>query len=266
MRITSPFALKQLTGIFNDNRYFDVVAEYAKADPDDILIRVTVANRGPEPATLHLLPTLWYRNTWIWGCKHEGCWVRPTLKLASDGMVEGDHANFGRHFLLAEGAPRFLFTENETNMRRLFGVDNWTPYAKDAFHEYLIAGRTAAVNPKLTGTKLAAHYRLDVPAGDQVMVRLRLANTRSTGFSDFDRLFAERIREADEFFAARLPATLTAEEGNVVRRVMPGCCGQNSSTITLCATGSTAIRSSRLRPPAGSRAAMRSGNTSTTAT
>jgi hypothetical protein len=210
------------TGIFNDNRYFDVVAEYAKADPDDILIRVTVANRGPERAILHLLPTLWYRNTWIWGCKHEGCWVRPILKLASDGTVEGNHVNFGRHFLLAEGAPRFLFTENETNMRKLFGVENWTPYAKDAFHEYLIAGRTAAVNPKLTGTKFAAHYQLDVPAGDQVVARLRLASTRPAGFSDFDRLFAERIREADEFFAARLPVTLTAEERNVVRQGYAG--------------------------------------------
>lgn len=210
------------TGIFNENRYFDVFAEYAKAGPDDILIRITVANRGPDPATLHLLPTLWYRNTWTWGCKHEGCWIRPHLKPAGDGMLEGEHVNFGRHYLLAEGAPAFLFTENETNTRKLYGADNWTPYTKDAFHEYLVNGRAGAVNPQPTGTKAAALYRLEVPAGGQAVVRLRLANTRPAGFADFDAVFTARIREADEFFAATLPAGLTPEERNVARQGYAG--------------------------------------------
>src|SRR5262249_9607715 len=138
------------TAIFDDNRYFDVQVEYAKADPDDILIRIGIMNRGPETAALHLLPTLWYRNTWIWGCKHEGCWVRPNLKLVDGSSLQGDHVAFGKHFLVAgpgpEGqAPELLFTENETNSRKLFGTESWTPYAKDAFHEYLIQGRTEAV-------------------------------------------------------------------------------------------------------------------------
>ncbi len=113
------------TGIFEGSRYFDILAEYAKADPDDILVRITVANRGPEPAPLWLLPTLWYRNTWIWGCKHDGCWVRPTLKATSDSAMQGDHADFGRHYFLAgpgpdSKPPQLLFTGNETNTRKLY--------------------------------------------------------------------------------------------------------------------------------------------------
>src|SRR5208282_1263563 len=121
--------------------------EYAKAGPDDLLIRITAANRGPEAATVHLLPTLWYRNTWVWGCKHEGCWIKPTLKLEADGSITGDHVNFGKHRFWAAGKPNWLFTENETNSQKLFGADNWTPYVKDAFHEYVVQGNTAAVNP-----------------------------------------------------------------------------------------------------------------------
>ncbi len=149
------------TGVFDGDRYFDVFVEYAKAAPDDLLIRITVANRSPEAATLHLLPTLWYRNTWVWGCKHEGCWIRPRIQAAGDWALATDHATFGRHALAAGPdpagrAPRWLFTENETNVRRLFGADNGTPYVKDAFHEYLVHNRTDAVNPKPTGTKVAA--------------------------------------------------------------------------------------------------------------
>ena len=135
------------TGVFDEDRYFDVFAEYAKADPDDILIRITVANRGPEAATLHLLPTLWFRNTWIWGCRHEGCWIKPRMQaLARTRWSRPSTSTFGSHVFAAgpgpDGAPPLLlFTENETNTRKLFGADNRTPYVKDAFHEYLVHGR-----------------------------------------------------------------------------------------------------------------------------
>ncbi|HWI59171.1 MAG TPA: glucosidase, partial [Bacillota bacterium] len=219
------------TGIFDENRYFDVLAEYAKAGPDDILIRITVTNRGPESAPLDLLPTLWYRNTWIWGCKHEGCWVRPTLKATAEGALQGDHVNLGRHYFVAgpglEGQPsQFLFTENETNTRRLYGVDNWTPYVKDAFHEFLIHGRSEAVNPKPTGTKAAALYRLQLPPQGQVSLRLRLSmqplSPQASLGTEFDRVFAARVREADAFYAERLPQGLTAGQCQIARQAYAG--------------------------------------------
>ena len=189
------------TGVFDENRYFDVFAEYAKADPDDIFIRLTVINRGPVAAPLHLLPTLWYRNTWVWGCRHEGCWIKPRLALEPDGSVSGDHVSFGKHRLVASGQPEWWFTENETNTRRLWGVENWTPYVKDAFHEYLIHGRRDAIHPRQTGTKAAAHYRLRLPPGGQAVVTLRLSRPEAEP-QDAPAVFAARRREADEFFAA----------------------------------------------------------------
>jgi hypothetical protein len=219
------------TGVFDEDRYFDVFAEYAKADPDDILIRITVANRGREAATLHLLPTLWYRNTWIWGCKHEGCWIKPSIQATGDSTLQTDHVSFGRHgFAAGPGpdgkAPQFLFTENETNTRRLFGVDNWTPYVKDAFHEYLVQGQSGSVNPKQIGTKVAALYRLEIPAEGEVAVRLRLAarelSTRDDLGGECDRVFVDRRREADEFYAERLPKELTEEHRCVVRQAYAG--------------------------------------------
>ena len=219
------------TGVFDGNRYFDVFAEYAKAAPDDLLIRITVANRSREAAALHLLPTLWYRNTWIWGCKHEGCWIKPRIEAAGDWALATDHVTFGRHTLVAgpdpNGAPpRWLFTENETNTRRLFGADSWTPYVKDAFHEYLVRGRTDAVNPRSVGTKVAALYRLDVPAGGEVSVRLRLTAQSAVESPDlregFDEVFRDRTREADEFYAHRLPPGLSDDERRVVRQAYAG--------------------------------------------
>ncbi len=219
------------TGVFNDNRYFDVFAEYAKAGPDDILIRITVANRGPEAATLHVLPTLWYRNTWIWGCRHEGCWVKPRLSVVGDSAVEGDHVNFGKHYFVAghgpnQKAPELLFTENETNMKRLHDTDNYTPYVKDAFHEYVVHGQTDAVNPKQVGTKVAAHYKLEIAAGGEVVLRFRLSNqsltTQNNLGQEFDDVFVARIREADEFHAAHVPATLSVTEQNIVRQAYAG--------------------------------------------
>jgi hypothetical protein len=219
------------TGVFNDNRYFDVFAEYAKAGPDDILIRITVANRGPETATLHLLPTLWYRNTWIWGCKHDGCWIKPRISAAGDSTVQGEHVNFGKHWLVAgpgpdNKAPQFLFTDNETNTKELFGTDNYTPYVKDAFHEYVVHGKPDAVNPNPVGTKVAAHYTLEIPAGKEVVLRLRVSNQqltlqKSLG-QEFDDAFAARRREADEYYSTLIPSSLSSAETNVVRQAYAG--------------------------------------------
>jgi hypothetical protein len=219
------------TGIFDGNCYFDVLAEYAKASPDDILIRITAANRGPEPATLYLLPTLWYRNTWIWGCRHEGCWVRPNIRELGDGNLETDHVSFGRHYFVAATGPdgkppQSLFTENETNTRKLFGVDSWTPYTKDAFHAYLIHGQADAVNPRQVGTKAVAVYRLEVPSQGEVTVRFRLANHKlfpgSSLGEEFEGVFKDRLREAEEFYSERIPQALTEDQRLVVRQAYAG--------------------------------------------
>ncbi len=158
------------TGVFDGGRYFDVFAEYAKASPDDILIRITVANRGPEAATLHLLPTLWFRNTWSWGRSGEGYPPKPVITPDGHGGVVAEHPTLGRFALavgrdLAGRSPELLFTENETNAARIFGSVNAALSVKDAFHEYLVGGRSAAVNPGRVGTKVAAYYRLEIRGG-----------------------------------------------------------------------------------------------------
>jgi hypothetical protein len=218
-------------GVFDQERYFDVTVEYAKSAPDDILIQITVINRGPEAAALHLLPTLWYRNTWIWGCKHDGCWVRPNLKKTGPRMIQGDHVNFGSHCFIVDampegGDPELLFTENETNTRKLFGSDSWTPYFKDAFHEYLIQKRREAVNPNAVGTKMAAVYPLRLNPGEQKTVRMRLANTQLSLESDlgaaFDSLLGERVRETDAFYEEHLAPSLTPDHREVARQAYAG--------------------------------------------
>ncbi len=164
------------TGIFDDSRYFDVFAEYAKGGPNDILVQITIANRGPDAAEIYLLPTIWFRNTWIWGCRHEGCSLKPTIVKAGAAALATSHETLGR-FQVAFGpthdgaAPQLLFTENETNTKQLHGVDQYTPYVKDAFHRYLIDGQTEAVAPSGKGTKAAAVYHLSIPAGEQRVVR-----------------------------------------------------------------------------------------------
>jgi len=212
------------TGIFDDNRYFDVTAEYAKASPDDILIKITVANRGPEAATLHLLPTLWFRNTWSWGRIGEGYWAKPAMRLLGDGSVAAEHSSLGKMYLFAEGSPEFLFTENETNCRRLFGAASPNLYFKDAFHEYVIHRRADAVNPALVGTKASPYYRLEVPAQSDVVVRLRLTQYASQHPFDaeFDRTVAARINEADDFYAARIPSELDAQQRSAMRQAYAG--------------------------------------------
>ncbi len=214
------------TGVFDGDRYFDVFAEYAKASTDDILIRITVVNRGPDPATLHLLPTLWFRNTWSWdhGVK------RPTLSREAGGVgaacILVEHQGLGRPYrLYCEGDPGLVFTDNETNQRRLYRAENGNRFVKDAFHEYLIHGRTEAVNPALEGTKAAAHYRLAVAPGQQQVVRLRLRDgaPAATPLGDaFDRVFGQRQREADEFYATVIPATLGEDAQRVMRQALGG--------------------------------------------
>src|SRR6266550_707618 len=209
------------TGVFDEQRYFDVFAEYAKADVDDVLVRITVANRGPEAATLHLLPTLWFRNTWSWGRDGEGYWPKPSIRRSGPASMVAKHTGLGRYTLDADvpeagPAAEQLFTGNETNLTRLFDSPNPQPYVKDAFHRAIVEGDGSAVNPAGEGTKAAFHYVLTVPAGGERVVRLRLreaAKTRSAPFGErFDRVFQERLAEADEFYAERVPAGATAQE------------------------------------------------------
>ena len=215
------------TGIFDDDRYFDVFVEYAKGAPEDLLIRISVANRGKEAAQLHLLPTLWFRNTWSWS---SGA-AKPSLRNSGNSpgvsAVLASHGELGDRELRCEGTPALLFTENETNHQRLFGTANATPYVKDAFHEYLIERRKEAVNPAQTGTKAAAHYPFEVPGGATVTIRLRLVDTGPRGTpalfgSAFDELFALRLREADEFYQAITPAALNADQASVMRQALAG--------------------------------------------
>jgi hypothetical protein len=219
------------TGVFDGGRYFDVLAEYVKAAPDDILIRITVGNRGPDPARLHLLPTLWFRNTWSWGRPTEDGDGKPRIERAPDGGLLATHVTLGRFRLVAApgpgGAePPWLFTENETNAERLFDAPDPTPCVKDAFHAYVIHGRAGAVNSQGVGTKAAAHYVLDVPAGAEVVVQLRLfpdGQGPARPFADdFEQTFAQRLREADEFYAARVPESLPDEARRVARQAYAG--------------------------------------------
>jgi hypothetical protein len=211
------------TGIFDDNRYFDIFVEYAKATCEDILIRISVANRGPEPARIHLLPTVWFRNTWSWG--HDV--PRPSLRRCNDSpaVIELNEPDYGRRWLIGEGAPELLFTENETNARRLYGASDGTPYAKDGINDYLVAGADGAVNPAKTGTKAAAHYALTVEPGETVVIHMRLADsTAGAGIFDaeFDRIFAERQDEADEYYSTIIPQDLSPDAQNVMRQSFAG--------------------------------------------
>jgi hypothetical protein len=219
------------TGIFNENHYFDVFIEYTKADADDILIRITAFNRGPEAADLYILPTIWFRDMWSWGWEHEKM-ERPSLKeISSEENVkwmEVNHETLGKYLFACEGADELLFTENETNSERLFGSPNATLYVKDAFHEYVIYGRKEAVNPEGVGTKGAAVYRRLLGAGESVSVRLRLMKAeqvtgeREAVFTSFDEIFAKRQAEADEFYADLQPSSLSEDECNVQRQVFAG--------------------------------------------
>ena len=220
------------TGVFDDDRYFDVFVEYAKESPEDILIQITVHNRGPEAAELHMLPMLWFRNQWSWSFKAE----RPALHqincAAGHRTVEATAPKLGPRYLYCEGDVPLLFTENETNTQRIFGVPNRTPYVKDGINDYVVNGQAAAVNPERKGTKVAAHYRLAVGPGQSQVVRLRLSDVAPAALaigngqgplgSHFDDVMQTRRREADEFYGSVIPASLSADQANVMRQALAG--------------------------------------------
>ncbi|HEY1897173.1 MAG TPA: glucosidase, partial [Terracidiphilus sp.] len=207
------------SGIFDDDRYFDVFTEYAKASPEDILIRITVHNRGPEAAEIHVLPNLWFRNTWSWGHGNP----KPNLRRTSNGAIVATHPTLADCTLQCDGKPKLLFTENESNASRLWGQSNPSPFVKDAFHEYVIRGNKDAVNPDNTGTKAAAHYVLQVPGEGHAEVRLRLSATPpADAFSDFDKIFTARLADADEFYNRITPQSLSEDERRVHRQALAG--------------------------------------------
>ena len=240
------------TGVFAENRYFDVFVEYAKADAEDILIKITVVNRGPAAAELHLLPKLTFRNTWSWGRDLRRPSARKAAVMPGCVSVELDHHQYGKRWLIAAGSPSLLFTENETNRERLFGAPNRSPYVKDAFHEYLVRGRHDRVNPEQEGTKVAAHYHFLLEAGEKQTIKLRLTDisplagigpdapmvgaisgpahaesepgvpgTAEFG-AGFESLLARRKEEAEEFYESRIPRQLSPDAKNVMRQAFAG--------------------------------------------
>ena len=237
------------TGVFDENRYFDVFVEHAKASAEDILINITVTNRGPAEADLSILPTIWFRNTWSWGRDD----YRPALRaiqqlgipkeygIPGSAIIEVEHKAYGKHWLLCEGEPELLFTENETNARKLFGGENRAPYVKDGINDYVVHGKREAVNPDKTGTKASTLYRLRVAPGATATLRLRLtdqepkiarrsaprlviAATPQTELlgQNFDSILAIRRAEADEFYAKRAPTGLSEDTKNVQRQAFAG--------------------------------------------
>jgi hypothetical protein len=216
------------TGVFDEDRYFDVFVEYAKATAEDILIQITVWNRGPEAATLHVLPTVWFRNEWSW---EEGT-PRPELRQQGNSAIAISHAVLGERFFYADGAKELLFTENETNTERLFGSPNRTSYVKDGINNYIVHGHKDAVNPERKGTKAAAHYSLEIAAGGSHVLRLRLSDVAATATvkknqaaqfrSGFDTFMTARKQEADEFYQSVIPPSLNADQANVMRQALAG--------------------------------------------
>jgi len=212
------------TGVFDDDRYFDVFVEYAKASPEEILIQISVCNRGPAAASLHVLPTVWFRNTWSWSKTAPS---RPGLAQLDDRAVRASHPDLGERYLYCDRAVPWLFTENETNTERLFNVPNRSPYVKDAIDACIVHGRASAVNPGKTGTKVAAHYDLTIPAGGVQVLRLRLTDQQLSVPQDafgsrFDETLDTRRREADEFYAAILPAQASEDTRLVMRQAFAG--------------------------------------------
>ena len=240
------------TGVFEDNRYFDVFVEYAKTDVEDILIKITAWNRGAEAAPLHLLPTVWFRNTWSWGKDLR----RPSARRAPDTpgslCTELEHWQYGKRWLLSAGNPEFLFTENETNYEKIFKYRNRTPYVKDGFHNYLVHGNKAAVNPQHSGTKMAAHYPVNIGPGQSVTIKLRLTDLDPLGGMDsnspmvgtitgpaheerapgvpgtndfgdgYEAIFALRQKEAAEFYDSRISKDLSDDARHVMRQAYAG--------------------------------------------
>ncbi len=220
------------TGVFKDDRYFDIFVEYAKDGPEDILVQITAANRGPEAAELHLLPTLWFRNDWSsWIAESNRASTKPNLKqiktTADTTAVAAAHPMLGEFILSCEGEVPLLFTENETNHERLFGQKNESPHVKDGINDYVVEGKQAAVNPDKTGTKVAAHYQTNVAAGQTKVFRMRLSKSspeqKGKSFAkQFDEVFADRLREADEFYKSVTPSSLSEDAAKVMRQAIAG--------------------------------------------
>ena len=222
------------TGAFADDRYFDIVAEYAKNSPNDILIRITATNRGPETASLHLLPTLWFRNTWSFGKSGEGYWPKPRISKLSAGQLESDHASLGRfRFFAAEdngNAPMFVFTDNETNYKKLFGQEIEDPYVKDSFHDFVINGDSSGVHPAQTGTKAAAVYAMELAAGESRTFQFRLVAENEMDSDKpeemlgaaFDSTFAKRIAETNAYYEAVLSQWTDKSEKAIARQGFAG--------------------------------------------
>ena len=221
------------TGAFNENRYFDVFVEYAKEGPEDVLIQLTVYNRGPEEQELHLLPTLWFRNRWAADKQNGGC--RMALETSNGrSVIVTDDPRGGRHYLYAEPGVPVLFTENETNTQRVFGQQNQHPYVKDGINDFVVNGRTEAVNPAQTGTKASVHHRLKIPAGGSQTVRLRLTRVAPADLKQaygaagdpFGRHFGDvmlsRLGQADEFYGIVIPSSVGADAANVMRQALAG--------------------------------------------
>jgi hypothetical protein len=220
------------TGVFDQDRYFDVFVEYAKETPEDILIQITVHNRGPEAADIHLLPTLWFRNRWSWGRDNP----RPTLQAAPGKapVVNASETDLGERHLYCDGQASLLFTENETNNERLFKTENRSPFVKDGINNFIVHGQTSAVNPKKTGTKAAAHYHLTVAGGKSETVRLRLSPVAAAGLGKayghdasafgkhFEEVIQARREEADEFYESVIPSSLEKDAANVMRQTLAG--------------------------------------------
>ncbi len=223
------------TGVFDEDKYFDVFVEYAKADIEDILVKITIANRGDADAEINVLPTVWFRNDWTWTGKSAGCGMRS----ADSRSVEIEHPVLGNRRMFFDGSPELLFTENETNNERLFAGRNRTPYVKDGINEYIVNGNTDAVNPDKAGTKAAANYKMVVPAHSEVTIRARFcdqefsgrktkgkkkstSNVASSAFEDFDAIFAQRIAEADAFYNDLAPAQLSDDARSVQRQAFAG--------------------------------------------
>ncbi|MBI4781016.1 MAG: glucosidase [Oscillatoriophycideae cyanobacterium NC_groundwater_1537_Pr4_S-0.65um_50_18] len=209
------------TGIFTGDRYFDVFVEYAKASPEDILIRITIANRGSEAHRLYLLPTLWFRNTWDWNGDE-----KPWIKVANeDSVIEASHPTLGNRWLYCQGDAELLFTNNETNYKRLFDADNESPYVKDGIHDYVVQGQQDKVNPDRLGTKFAANYSLSFAPGETQVICLRLSDQPDLAAplgTEFDQVFQQRQQEADEFYHRICPYTMAEDERNIQRQAFAG--------------------------------------------
>ena len=222
------------TGVFDQDRYFDVFVEYAKASPEDILIQITIHNRGPEVAEVHVLPTLWFRNQWSWQSQADRPRLHRVPGTPEMGVIQASDPTLGERYLACVGDVPLLFTENETNTQRIFGVPNRSPYVKDSINNYIVHGQAEAVNPEQQGTKAAAHYRLTVHPGASQVVRLRLSDVAPAALAQsdggvagpfgepFEATLQARRQEADAFYATVIPAGLTADEANVMRQALAG--------------------------------------------